>query len=78
MRYLKRSRLRGNAPVSSDVAISDIPLASQSISDVSLDAVSKHQRAALIIYLEELRPSILLSDSNIHLKRYKGDSDQSN
>ena len=54
MRYLKRSRLKGTAPVSFDIAISDTSLASQPILDISLDAVSKYQRAALMIYLREI------------------------
>ena len=56
IRYLKRSRPKGNASVS--FAIPDIPSASQSILDVPLDPISKHH------------------NSNIHLERYEGDSDQ--
>ena len=77
IRYLKRSRLKDNAS-SFDIAISNISLTSQPILDISLNAISKHQRAALIIYSEKLRPSILLPDFNIHLERYKGDSNQPN
>ena len=73
IRYFKKSRLKDNA-LSFDIAISNISLASQSILDISLDAISKHQRAALITYLEKLRSSILSSNSNIHLERYKNDS----
>ena len=73
IRYLKRSRLKGNAS-SSDIAISSISLASQSILDISLNAISKHQRVTLIIYLEKLRLSIFSPDSNIYLERYKDDS----
>ena len=76
MRHPKRSWPRDNAPASSDVAIPGTPSASQPILGVPLDAVPKHQRAALITYSEELRPSVLAPDSNIHLERYEGDSDQ--
>ena len=63
MRHFKRSRLRGNAPASSDVAVAvpGIPLASQSISDIPLDAVPKHQRVALMTYSVELRQAILIN-----------------
>ena len=78
VRHSKRSRPRGNAPTSSDVAIPGTLSASQPISGVPLDAVPKHQRAALMTYPVELLPSILPPNPNIHLERYKGDSDQPN
>ena len=71
MRHLKRSRPKGNAPVSSDVAIPGTTLASQPISSVPLDAISKHQRVALMTYSVELRPTILPLDPNIHLESRK-------
>ena len=43
-------RPRDNASASSDVAIPSTPSASQPISGIPLDAVSKHQRVALMIY----------------------------
>ena len=78
MRHSKRSRPRDNPPASSDVAIPGTPSASQPISGVPLNAVSKHQRAALMTYPVELRLSILPPDPHIHLECYKGDSDQPN
>ena len=49
MRYLKRSRPRDNALTSSDIAVPGTPLASQSVLGVSLNAISEHQRVALMI-----------------------------